>query len=128
MYTTRELNQKRTHHQADYRNTARIAEYGCFVPAYLQDKKYGLVKTVYLKNNMEQLKVVKKQRDLDPKTYRNDRGYVFYSPREPPLDRQIVDANASVFKYDVELQQKSRSSSAEQSTTLASDRKKDQDV
>jgi len=43
---------------------------------------------------------------------------VFYSPREPPLDRQIVDANASVFKYDVELQQKSRDSSGEKSTAM----------
>lgn len=53
LYTTRELNENRNKAQVDYRNTERIAEYGCFVPAYLQEKKYGLVKTVYLKNNMD---------------------------------------------------------------------------
>ena len=34
---------------------------------------------------MAQLKVIKKQSELDPNTYTNDRGYIFYAPSDPPL-------------------------------------------
>ena len=40
-----------------------------------------------MKNNMDQLKVIKKGKDLNVANYKNDRGYVFYAPDEPSLDR-----------------------------------------
>jgi hypothetical protein len=55
---------------------------------------------------MAQLKVIKKNKDLDPNTYTNSRGYIFYAPTDPPLDRQIVESGGRVFNYDVEHQQK----------------------
>ena len=45
------------------------------------------MKSHFLKNNMAQLKVIKKNKDLDPNTYTNSRGYIFYAPTDPPLDR-----------------------------------------
>mmetsp|Transcript_23976 Transcript_23976/g.36782 ORF Transcript_23976/g.36782 Transcript_23976/m.36782 type:complete len:275 (-) Transcript_23976:420-1244(-) len=55
---------------------------------------------------MDQLKVIKKAKLLDPYKYRNDRGYIFYAPTDPPLDRQILDRGGRVFDYNVEHQQK----------------------
>lgn len=52
---------------------------------------------------MEQLKVIKKNKDLDTDTYRNDRGYIFYTPAEIALDRQILESGGRVFDYSVEL-------------------------
>lgn len=39
---------------------------------------------------MEQLKVIKKSKDLDSPLYTNERGYIFVAPIDPPLDRQII--------------------------------------
>ena len=35
---------------------------------------------------MQQLKVFKKKKE-DIEKYRNDRGYIFYTPNETPIDR-----------------------------------------
>ena len=45
---------------------------------------------MYMKHNMDQLKVIKKSKDLNSPLYTNDRGYVFLAPVDPPLDRQII--------------------------------------
>ena len=50
---------------------------------------------------MDQLKVIKKSKELDIATYKNDRGYVFYSPTDAPLDKQIVESGGRVFEYNV---------------------------
>jgi len=33
------------------------------------------------------MKVIKKAKVLDPNIYTNDKGYIFYAPTEPPLDK-----------------------------------------
>ena len=73
------------------------------MPEYLEGDAPGkeILKAFYLKNNMEQLRVIKKQKDLDPKTYTNDKAYIFYAPSDPPLDRQIIESGARVFDYNV---------------------------
>lgn len=53
---------------------------------------------------MEQLKVIKKSKQLDPNIYTNDKGYIFYAPTDPPLDKQIIDSGGRVFSYNVENQ------------------------
>lgn len=50
---------------------------------------------------MKQLKVIKKQEDLNPAVYTNDKGYIFYAPSDPPLDRQIIESGGRVFDYNV---------------------------
>lgn len=97
VYTYREKNQHRNKQHELYRSTARVAEYGCHVPDFLEGENREVLKSHYLKANMAQLKVIKKQEHLDPNTYRNDRGYVFYSPTDPPLDRHIIETGGRVF-------------------------------
>ena len=89
-----------------YYEIDRQTEFGCWVPEYLQKPKYELLRSHYLKANMEQLKVIKKAKVLDPYTYSNDRGYIFYSPTDPPLDKQIIESGSRVFDYNVDHQQK----------------------
>lgn len=60
-----------------------------------------LLKSFYLRANMKQLKVIKKQEDLNPAVYTNDKGYIFYAPSDPPLDRQIIESGGRVFDYNV---------------------------
>jgi len=86
----------------------REVEFGCRVPSHLHVPKHKLIKSIYLKNNMQQLKVFTKKKE-DIEKYRNDRGYIFYTPHDTPIDRQIVDSGGRVFDYKVEHQQKQHS-------------------
>lgn len=62
-----------------------------------------------MKNNMDQMKAIKKSKAYDPYNYRNDTGYIFYSPIDPPLERKIIESGGRVFEYNIELQQKKMS-------------------
>jgi len=106
VFTPADKNQARQRHHDRYDVVAREPDYslrGAFVPPILQAPEKKLLRSVYLKHNMEQLKVIKKNKDLDTDTYRNDRGYIFYTPAEIALDRQILESGGRVFDYSVEL-------------------------
>ena len=87
--TTAERNAYRNKQHEIYRQTTGVADHGVHVPHQLEGTGPGkeLLKSYYLRANMQQLKVIKKQENLDPASYTNDKGYIFYAPSDPPLDR-----------------------------------------
>ena len=92
-----------------YRESIRQIDFGCHIPNFIQNPEMKALKTMYLKHNMDQLKVIKKNKDLDSSLYTNERGYVFLAPVESPLDRQIILSGGRIFEYNVDHQQKRHS-------------------
>lgn len=70
-----------------YREQIRQIDFGCHIPNFIQNPEMKALKTMYMKHNMDQLKVIKKNKNSDKSIYTNDRGYVFLAPVDPPLDR-----------------------------------------
>lgn len=105
LMTTKEKNSYRNHQQKTFKETARDVEFNVQVPHYLHGSKYSYQKSIYLKNNMDQMKVIKKCKELQPGKYTNDRGYIFYCPTtDAPLDKRIMESGGRVFEYNVQHQ------------------------
>lgn len=84
--TTREKVESQKESDERWLNTAKHADLECNVPSYLQTEKNKYLKTVFQKNNMAKLKVIKRKDYYDLDKYSNNKNFVFYTPDDPPIE------------------------------------------